>query len=254
MIKIEQYKNKQYGCLTIIDVDRERMDKEKNNLGHANTYVFAKCNCDGNIKSYNLNKIKRGETKSCGHLKLQHGRQYKQNNIDILDDCYVLYIDNDKYYFDKDDYNIVSKKWWYKDSNGYATNAYVENNKTKYLRLHRFVLNVISPNLYVDHINKNIYDCRKCNLRICSHKENDRNSNLYCTNTSGIIGVSWDKHRNKWAAHICVNYKNINLGRYNKKEDAIIARLKAEKLYFGQFAPQQHLYEKYFNGENKNDN
>lgn len=29
------------------------------------------------------------------------------------------------------------------------------------------------------------------------------------------------------------------------KEDAIKARLKAEKEYFGAFAPQKHLYNKY---------
>lgn len=32
---------------------------------------------------------------------------------------------------------------------------------------------------------------------------------------------------------------------FNEKKDAIIARLKAEKQYYGEFAPQKHLYQEY---------
>ena len=45
-----------------------------------------------------------------------------------------------------------------------------------------------------------------------------------------------NRYRNKNVLHLGYFY-NIN--------DAIIERLKAEKLYFKEFAPQQHLYEKY---------
>ena len=52
------------------------------------------------------------------------------------------------------------------------------------------------------------------------------------TNTSGKTGVSFDKSRGKWVAKIKLKGKNIYLGRYDKKEDAIKARLKAEEEYF----------------------
>ena len=42
-----------------------------------------------------------------------------------------------------------------------------------------------------------------------------------------------------------VNGKNIYLGVFVNKEDAIKTRLNAEQKYFGEFAPQQHLYEQY---------
>jgi hypothetical protein len=42
-----------------------------------------------------------------------------------------------------------------------------------------------------------------------------------------------------------VNRKQIRLGCFSDKIDAIKARLKAEKEYFGEFAPQQHLFEQY---------
>ena len=35
------------------------------------------------------------------------------------------------------------------------------------------------------------------------------------------------------------------LGYYKELEDAIVARLRAEKEYFGEFAPQRDLFEKY---------
>ena len=41
------------------------------------------------------------------------------------------------------------------------------------------------------------------------------------------------------------NYKTIYLGGYNTEEEALIARLKAEKKYFKEFAPQKHLFKKY---------
>ena len=46
-------------------------------------------------------------------------------------------------------------------------------------------------------------------------------------------------------ARIVLNKKDIYLGRYSNKEDAIKARLEAEIKYFGEFAPQRHLFEQY---------
>ena len=57
--------------------------------------------------------------------------------------------------------------------------------------------------------------------------------------------MNWDKSRQKWVARLKYNYKNYYLGGYENKEDAIIARLKAEKEYFKEDAPQRHLFEQY---------
>ena len=48
-------------------------------------------------------------------------------------------------------------------------------------------------------------------------------------NKSGILGVCWDKSRNKWAAKIKVGGRHINLGRYDDKHAAREAYLKAKK-------------------------
>lgn len=51
-------------------------------------------------------------------------------------------------------------------------------------------------------------------------------------NTSGVKGVSWDKSKQKWLAQLKFKQKNIYLGRYSNKQDAINARKEAEEKYF----------------------
>lgn len=55
------------------------------------------------------------------------------------------------------------------------------------------------------------------------------------TNTSGVTGVSWINSRQKWQSQIVFKGKTYNLGRYDKKEDAIKARKEAEQKLFGAF-------------------
>lgn len=69
------------------------------------------------------------------------------------------------------------------------------------------------------------------NLRDTTRTVNNRNKSIHSNNTSGIVGVSWDSSRAKWVAHIGVNGKCIRLGRFTHKEDAVLARLAAEKRY-----------------------
>lgn len=87
------------------------------------------------------------------------------------------------------------------------------------------------PNGEIDHINGDQLDNRIENLRVVSKQENARNTGKRVNNTSGIIGVSFDKTRNKWLAGITVNYKHVGLGRFENKEDAIRARKNAEIEY-----------------------
>lgn len=54
----------------------------------------------------------------------------------------------------------------------------------------------------------------------------------YSNNTSGQKGVSWNKGNKKWQSRIQLKGKNISLGYYDNKQDAINARLEAEEKYF----------------------
>jgi len=59
-----------------------------------------------------------------------------------------------------------------------------------------------------------------------------RNKGLSSQNTSGVKGVGWSKQHNKWRARITVNKKTIELGWFDKKEDAVKARKNGEEKYF----------------------
>lgn len=54
-------------------------------------------------------------------------------------------------------------------------------------------------------------------------------------NKSGVVGVNWDKSRNKWQASIRFKGHKYNLGRFTNIQDAIDIRKKAEQEIFGEF-------------------
>lgn len=57
------------------------------------------------------------------------------------------------------------------------------------------------------------------------------NQELSTKNSSGIKGVCWCNTYKRWKAYIGVNKKEINLGSFTSKEDAIAARKAAEQQY-----------------------
>ena len=79
-----------------------------------------------------------------------------------------------------------------------------------------------------DHINGIRTDNRIVNLRNVSRTENMRNAARPNTNTSGSIGVGWDRSSGKWQAQITVDGRNRHLSYFSDKADAIAARKAAE--------------------------
>ena len=152
-----------------------------------------------------------------------------------------------KIIIDAIDLPLVFYNKWNVQSDGYAFCDKEINS------LHRMIMGVADSNIIIDHIDRNKNNNRRSNLRMCTPQENSRNCNLSSNNTSGISGASFKKDRNKWRAYITVNNKQISLGSFKNIEEAICARLRAEKDLFGEFAPQRHLFEKYgIENENRN--
>lgn len=81
----------------------------------------------------------------------------------------------------------------------------------------------------VDHKNGNGLDNRKYNLRPASKSLNAQNTTERSDNTSGTTGVS--KKRDKWRARINIDGKELNLGSFELKSDAVSAREEAEKIH-----------------------
>jgi len=138
----------------------------------------------------------------------------------------------------------LCKKYKWRLTKGYIKSG-SGGKQAKQIQLHRYLLNVTNKNIKVDHKDKNPLNNRKLNLRICTQQENTCNQSLSIVNTSGVTGVNWTEKDKSWRAYITYKRKNIGLGYYKNKDDAIKARLIGEKKYFGEFAPQQHLYEQY---------
>jgi len=83
----------------------------------------------------------------------------------------------------------------------------------------------------VDHIDHDQLNNRIENLREVTHRDNMLNLSIPKNNSSGVVGVSWNKSHKKWRAQIRVNGKMVYLGGFTLKEDAIKARKEAERKY-----------------------
>lgn len=202
---------------------------------------MCECQCDAHTKKIvNGYSLKRGDTKSCGCLtNLIIGKKNSRyNTYELIDnEYYIGHTQSGKeFYFDKEDYNLVSKYCWDIDSqNGYAKTIDKINNTGK-LYLHRLIMNCKKGDgIIIDHIDRNRIDCRKSNLRPVSNSQNTMNSCIRSDNTSGVRGVHWDNRRNKWVAMITANQQDIFLGYYEEFKDAENARKIGEEKYFGEY-------------------
>lgn len=83
----------------------------------------------------------------------------------------------------------------------------------------------------VDHIDHDKSNNRIKNLRNVDATSNMRNTKLPKTNTSGHIGVSWNKRREKWVAQIKVNNRNISIGYFDDIKKAAEARCAASNAH-----------------------
>jgi len=144
----------------------------------------------------------------------------------IIDDC------------DKD---LAGYNWSVTSNNKYARRGIRKNNKANNIYLHRIILERIldkklADGEYCDHIDGNGFNNRRCNLRVATYAQNNRNQRLASHNTSGYKGVSWAKRERKWRSSITVNNKMCHLGYFNNKEDAYKAYCEAAIEYFGEYA------------------
>lgn len=127
------------------------------------------------------------------------------------------------------------------DGRSYAARNIQVNKKAQVEYLHRVIMarklgRPLVKGELVDHINGNGLDNRRENLRLATTSQNNQNSRLPRTNTSGYKGVYWEKKRAKWHAQITINNICIFLGRFEDKEIAYQAYCEAAIKYHGEFA------------------
>jgi hypothetical protein len=115
----------------------------------------------------------------------------------------------------------------------YASKNKTINGKDTKIYLHRFIMNA-QPGLVVDHINRDSPDNTISNLRLCYHRDNQRNKGG--TKATGFKGTTKCKRSASWSAQITIGKHHATLGRYEREEDAAKVYDLAAVLLFGEFA------------------
>jgi hypothetical protein len=104
----------------------------------------------------------------------------------------------------------------------------------KYLQLHRYIMQVDSPEETVDHINHDTTDNRKANLRVLPTVLNTKNRNgKNKNNKSGYRNVSWNG--NQWIVQLQVDGKNTCLGKFDDVHEAGKFASEMRIKYYGEY-------------------
>lgn len=190
----------------------------------------------------------------------------KGNEYDLTGEYGIGYCSphGEPFFFDLEDYDKVKKYTWGaryrlgREKDGY----YVESSATRdingekksiRIHLHHYLMGYDDIELrrkgekvIVDHRNKEKHDCRKENMRVSNIRSNAINKPKQKSNTSGIVGVNFNKIDKKWVARIYVQKdKRVTLGKSEDIVEATKMRLYGEYKYYGEYAPQKHLFEEY---------
>jgi len=146
---------------------------------------------------------------------------------------------------DDDDYEHLMKWKWH------ISGRYIRRwrkkedvGKSSYILMHRYIVGLYDDKKVCDHKDRNILNCQKSNLRICTQLENSRNRSGF--GKSKYLGVNAHIRR-----HNGKEYKSFNVSiYYNKKikhlgtfpftsEGEILGAKcydESAKIYFGEFA------------------
>ena len=117
------------------------------------------------------------------------------------------------------------------NTSGYMT-VRINNNLYRLHRLAWLYMKGVFPKVAIDHIKHFRADNRFKSLRSVSNSENGKNKSKHKNNKSGFTGVYWSKQKQKWFSSIRVEYKQIHLGFFDDKQEAISAR-KAANIKYG---------------------
>lgn len=215
--------------------------------GHKRHNWLCECQCIyKTIKNVEHSQLLCNESNSCNRCINK-----KYNTYDLTGDCGIGYTSKEEgFFFDLEDYYKIKDFCWHKHEDGYLRTKIGEDESGKniYIFLHNLILEYDDTIYEVDHKDRKPQNNRKNNLIIVTHNENMKNYGIYENNTSGIIGVSYNKNENAWVAYVQFNKVRYNLGTYADKNNAIISRLiKERELYksINKKPPQEHLFKEY---------
>jgi hypothetical protein len=169
---------------------------------------------------------------------------------------------------DDEDYEKLSERSWHVSFSNknkrhkqhvYAQVTIKKDGIKKTYKIHRIILGVNDPKIDVDHINGNTLDNRRCNLRLCSRSDNNKNSikrskldskspvsKYKGVRYSFIYKPNGKKHiRSKpWMAAGSENGKPVHLGYFKTELEAAKAYNEFALKYYGEFAKINEIEDK----------
>lgn len=224
---------KRFGRLTVV----EYLSKSKcrclcdcgneiiRHCNHIGTTTFS-CGC------YQKERIAEG-----GKVRSEKYRTEK-NSYEINDDvCICTMNSGDKFLFDECDYDIVTSHTWFITGGKYK---YATSEQGTF---HRMIFGF--PDCFVDHVNGNTLDNRRCNLRECTREQNIWNNTKPTKNKTGYRGVYENERGKKYSAKISANDKTFTIGRFDNLEEAAHAYDRKAIELRGEFARTNFPRENY---------
>jgi hypothetical protein len=185
--------------------------------------------------------IKQSFIENIENLKKEEYEKHLLNKIERNDLGLAIIKVNDLIYIiDDDDWHFITYQSWRPDKDNYLFND-------KLGKLHRFLKkNIIDEimlfysdaELVIDHINNDIYDNRKCNLRLNSKSGNCHNKKL--DNNSKYYNIFKTKN-NTWNVKISKNYNSYQGGTYNTEIEAGIASMILDKLLYKNYSREYNI-------------
>lgn len=131
------------------------------------------------------------------------------------------------------DFEWVNQWKWYakigkKSFYAYRNSRPDEHGKRKSLLMHRELFLRINPNsdpaLDIDHMDGNGLNNQRENLRLATDSKQRHNQTIRRNNTSGFLGVTWNKAVGKYSARVRLNWKRKHVGWFNCPIEAAKAR------------------------------
>jgi len=183
-----------------------------------------------NNKKYTIKCLKCKDIRTIGDkgiLNKSECTNCSKNKFKLSDDgTYWIGTTQDgiDFWFDGDEEMIsyVKSKTW-SMSNG--SNSYIRNGKHE--RLHRIIMGVKDPNIYVNHLGGNRWDNRKSSLSISDCVDNTKERNK-TSNNSGIVGLRGNGE--KWFGNVNINNRLI-YSMTKERNEALIDLLIMQREY-----------------------